>query len=197
MGELLTYIDSFITTILDSLGIYGPLLGCFLILVESVLPILPLSVFITLNFYAFGHLLGFLISYILTLLGCNLAFYLCRRVLKGRFEYLVKRFDRNRALKMVKNFSNIKLSHLVTILAFPFTPAFLVNIFSGVSNMSYQKFLVATMLAKPFMVYFWGYLGVTLLDSLTHPEYFIKVILLVFIAYVLSSIVNKKFDLEQ
>lgn len=197
MGELLTYIDSFITTILDSLGIYGPLLGCFLILVESVLPILPLSVFITLNFYAFGHLLGFLISYILTLLGCNLAFYLCRRVLKGRFEYLVKRFDRNRALKMVKNFSNIKLSHLVTILAFPFTPAFLVNIFSGVSNMSYQKFLVATMLAKPFMVYFWGYLGVTLLDSLTHPEYFIKVILLVLIAYVLSSIVNKKFDLEQ
>lgn len=63
--------------------------------------------------------------------------------------------------------------------------------------MSYQKFLVATMLAKPFMVYFWGYLGVTLLDSLTHPEYFIKVILLVLIAYVLSSIVNKKFDLEQ
>ena len=196
MQNILLQIDSFISFVLDSLGIYGPILGCFLILIESILPMLPLSVFITLNFYAFGHVWGFIISNLLTVMGCNMAFYLCRRVLKGRFEYLVKRFEKNRALKLVKRFSNIKLSHLVTIMAFPFTPAFLINIFGGVSEMDHKKFLVATLMAKPFMVYFWGFLGVTLLESLTHPEYFIRVIVMVVIAYISSTIVNKKFDLD-
>lgn len=196
MGEILLHLDSLITTLLDSLGAYGPILGCLLILIESILPMLPLSIFITLNFYTFGQMIGFLISYALTVAGCNLAFYLCRRVLKGRFEHLIKRFDKNRALKLVKNFSKIQLSQLVVILAFPFTPAFLVNIFSGVSDMNHKKFLVATILAKPFMVYFWGYVGVTLLDSLTHPMYFLKVLILILVAYVLSKLVNTKFDLD-
>lgn len=196
MEEILLHIDDFITNILSSLGLYGPIFGCFLILIESILPVLPLSVFITLNFYSFGHLLGFLISYVLTLMGCSLAFFLSRKILRGRFEYLIKKFDENKALMLVNKFKEIKFQHLVTVLAFPFTPAFLVNIFSGVSDMEYKKFLLATIISKPFMVYFWGYLGVTLLESLTHPVYLIKVALMVLIAYILSTIVTKKFDLD-
>ena len=196
MEELFLNIDSFINDILLSLGVYGPLLGCLLILVESILPVLPLSVFITLNFMSFGHLFGFLISYILTVIGCNLAFYLSKRSMMGRFEFLLKKFDKNRALKTVKNFSNIKMKNLVLLLAFPFTPAFMINIFSGVSNMSHKKFLIATLIAKPFMVYFWGYLGVTLIDSLTHPEYLIRVILMLVIAYGASTLINKKFNID-
>lgn len=196
MEELLANIDVFITTLLNSLGAYGPLLGCVLILVESILPILPLSVFITLNFYSFGYVVGFLISYILTLAGCNLAFYLCKRVLTKRFEYLTNRFDKVRILKLIEKLEHVKFKHLVVILAFPFTPAFLINIASGISGMSQRKFFAATALSKPFMVYFWGYLGVTLLDSLTHPEYLIRVVLILIVAYVLSIIINKKFDLD-
>ena len=63
MEEILLHIDEFINTILASLGAYGPILGCLLILVESVVPILPLSVFITLNFISFGHIVG--LSYLI------------------------------------------------------------------------------------------------------------------------------------
>ncbi len=196
MQEFLNSIDIFITNVLSSLGVYGPLLGCVLIIIESMLPVLPLSVFITLNFYAFGNLVGFLISYVLTLVGCNLAFILCKKVLSKRFDHLVKKFDRNKALKLVDDFSSIKFKHLVLLLAFPFTPAFLINIFSGVSNMSHKKFLAATVIAKPFMVYFWGYVGVTLIDSLTHPAYFIKVAVMLLVAYVVSMVINKKFGLD-
>ena len=196
MEEILANIDTFINDLLLSLGVYGPLLGCFLILIESILPILPLSVFITLNFMSFGHVVGFIISYILTVIGCNIAFYLCKRSMRGRFEFLLKKFDKNKALRIVDKFSDIKMKNLVVLLAFPFTPAFLVNIFSGVSNMSHKKFLTATIIAKPFMVYFWGYLGVTLIDSLTHPEYLLRVVILVVVAYIASSIVNKKFEIE-
>lgn len=196
MREFLASIDLLVTSLLESLGIYGPLLGCVLILFESILPILPLSAFITLNFYAFGHFWGFIISYCLTVMGCNLAFYLSRRVLKGRFELLVKRFDKNRLIRMSAKFSDISLSHLVVILAFPFTPAFLINILCGIGKMAHKKFLTAILIAKPFLVYFWGYLGVTLIESLTHPTYMIKVIVMLASAYILSSIINKHFELD-
>ncbi len=196
MEEILANLDTFINNLLLSLGVYGPILGCLLILVESILPILPLSVFITLNFMSFGHLVGFILSYVLTVIGCNLAFYLCRRSMSGRFEFLTKKFDKNKTLKIVQKFKDIEMSNLVALLAFPFTPAFLINIFSGVSGMSHKKFLVATIIAKPFMVYFWGYLGVTLIDSLTHPKYLIRVVILVIVAYVASKIVSKKFEID-
>ena len=196
MQEILQNIDVLINNLLTSLGMYGPVLGCILILVESIIPVLPISVFITLNFYAFGTLLGFFMSYILTVIGCNLAFYISRKLLRNRIEYLEKRHDKNKIIKLIKKFSNIKLKHLAILMAFPFTPAFAINIAAGISSMKHEKFLIASLIAKPFMVYFWGYIGVTLLQSFAHPEYFIKIIILVALAYALSVIVNKKFDID-
>lgn len=196
MNEILNNLDSIISSFLTGLGLYGPILGCILILIESMIPVLPLSVFITLNFYAFGNIYGFFLSYILTVIGCNLAFYLSRRVLKGRTSYLIKKYDNNKILKLIDNFSTIKFKNLVLLMAFPFTPAFLINILSGSSKMEHNKFLYASIVGKPFMVYFWGYIGVTLIQSLTHPKYLIEIVIIMAAAYVVSIILNKKFDLD-
>ena len=69
-------IDTFLDTMLQSLGIWGPIVGCFLINIESMVPILPLFVFITLNFLAFGNILGFVISWFFTCVGCSISFFL-------------------------------------------------------------------------------------------------------------------------
>ena len=196
MSEILQNIDTIINSLLTSLGMFGPILGCLLILIESILPVLPLSVFITLNFYTFGTALGFGMSYILTVIGCNIAFIISRKLFRNRIDYLEKKYDKNKILKLIKRFSNIKLKHLAILMAFPFTPAFVINIAAGISEMKHNKFLVATLISKPFMVYFWGYIGVTLLQSFTHPEYFIRIAVMIIIAYVLSTVVNKKFDLD-
>jgi len=196
MKEILANIDKYLTALLTSLGVFGPILGSILILLESIIPVLPLSVFITLNFYAFGNIFGFFISYILTVIGCNMAFYLSRKVLSNRMEYLTKKYDKNKLLKLIEQFSNIKFKHLVLLFAFPFTPAFLINILSGVSKMEHNKFLIASIIGKPFMVFFWGYIGVTLIQSLTHPTYLIEVLLIMLAAYVISVIINKKFGLD-
>ena len=71
-------IDTFIDTMLQGLGVWGPIVGCFFILIESMIPILPLFVFITLNFLAFGNIFGFLISWIFTCIGCFISFLLFR-----------------------------------------------------------------------------------------------------------------------
>ena len=60
--EILSDIDNIINNIMNNTGAFAPILACLLILVESMLPILPLAVFITINFYYMGTVTGFLIS---------------------------------------------------------------------------------------------------------------------------------------
>lgn len=196
MQEFMANLDTIINSLLTSLGIYGPILGSVLILVESVLPVLPLSVFITLNFYAFGNIFGFLISYILTVIGCNMAFFISRKLLIKWMDKIYKKYGKKKIVNLIKRFSSIKFNHLVLLMAFPFTPAFLINILSGISSMNHKKFLISSIIGKPFMVYFWGYIGVTLLQSLTHPEYLVKIVVMLIVAYILSMFINKKFELD-
>lgn len=194
--EILNNIDGIITNILNALGIFGPILGCLLIIVESILPILPLSVFITLNFYSFGNILGFIISYVFTILGCLIAYYLVEKGIKRHFDKFMDSKERKRLKKFITSFNKIKLEHLVILIAVPFTPAFLVNIAAALSNVSKKKFFIALLIGKLFMVYFWGYVGVTLLDSLKNPMYLLRVLILVLVAYLIGKLINRKTGVD-
>lgn len=187
-------IDTFIDTTLQSLGAWGPIVGCFFITIESMLPILPLFVFITLNFLAFGSVLGFIISWLFTCIGCSLSFFLFRNKVH---TFLYKRLKSKGVIskRAMDKISNLKFEQLTTIIAIPFTPAFLVNIACGLSDMSYKKYLGALMLGKTFLVYFWGFVGVGLVESITNPTYLIKVVVMLVIAYVFSKIINKKLNI--
>ena len=190
IGSIEVALDAF----LNSLGIAGPLFGCFLILVESMVPVLPLCVFITLNFYVFGTFMGFLISYVLTVIGCVIAFSLSRKFL-NKF-ILNKRFGKKESKEMIKTFSNISVSNLATMMAFPFTPAFLINIFSGLSKMEFKNFLISCLIGKAFMVYFWGFIGTSFIVSFKSPICIVKITCLLIITFLVSKIVTKKFNLE-
>ena len=194
MGAILSNIDTWINQFLLNIGIYGPILGCFLILIESVVPILPLFVFITINFLVFGPVVGFLVSWIFTILGCLLSFFLFRYKLKHWFDKKVK--NGKRLKKVMQIIDKIKVEQLTSIMAVPFTPAFLVNIAAGLSKMPIKKFLVALLIGKIFLVLFWGFVGTSLIQSLTHPMALFKVVLLVFLAYVSSKVICKKFRIE-
>ncbi len=183
-----------IMTLINYMGIYGPLLGCILICVESIIPVLPLSVFITINFISFGSLWGFLISWLFTILGCSLSFFLFRHYLRDWFVKKTK--DTNKVRKLIRIVEKAKFQNIVLFLAIPFTPAFLVNIAASLSNISYKKFFYVILISKVFLVYFWGYVGTTLLESFIHPEALVKVILISIIAYVLSLLINKKLKLD-
>lgn len=189
-------IDAFIDTMLQGMGMWGPVVGCFLITIESMVPILPLFVFITLNFLAFGNILGFIISWIFTCIGCSISFFLFRKKVQTWWYKILK----SRGLLSIKTMSKItslKFEQLTTIIAIPFTPAFLVNIACGLSKMSYKKFVLALMIGKSFLVYFWGFVGVSLIESLKHPTYLIKVVIMLAIAYIFSMIINKKLNIKE
>lgn len=194
MMEFIQNIDKIINSFLVNIGVFGPILGCFCILIESILPILPLFVFITINFLVFGSIVGFLVSWIFTVLGCLLSFFLFRKKIKHWFDCKIK--NSNKCKKLIGIVNKVKLEQLTSIIAVPFTPAFMVNIAAGLSKMSVKKFIIAILIGKIFLVLFWGFVGTSLVQSLTHPLALIKVILLVVIAYIASKIISKKFQIE-
>ena len=82
------------------------------------------------------------------------------------------------------------------LISIPFTPAFLVNIISGVSKMNIKKFLPALALGKITLVIFWGYVGTTLIESLKDPIQILKVIILLVFAFIFSKLINKYFNID-
>ena len=186
-------INDFINSMINYLGVAGPILGCVLIILESILPILPLCVFITLNCMSFGYIVGYIISWIFTCLGCLLSFKIFEKKFKNWFDKNIRVI--NGANKIMKVVEKCNVSELAMIVAVPFTPAFLVNIAAGLSKMNVKKFMAGICIGKLFMVYFWAFIGTNLIQSLTNPIIIVKVIFMLIIAYVMSKIVTKKFNL--
>lgn len=169
------------------------LIGFFLIVLESIIPILPLAVFIALNLIIFGNITGFILSWIATIIGCSLSFFIFR---KGLSKKIYKHIDNTRVAKVMNLINDMSFSKLVIVMAIPFTPAFAINISAGLSKMKYKKFLMAAIIAKLSTVYFWGFVGTTLFESMTDITVIIKLMIILLIAFLLSKIVINKFDVD-
>lgn len=192
--EVLEALNELINNLLNLLGSWGALLGCVFILFESIIPMLPLSLFITLNFMTFGSIIGFIISWIFTVLGCMMSYYLFKSAVS---EKRLSKFKENNTLKKVINvIENMNFTSLVTLIAIPFTPAFAVNIAAGICRVPKRKFLLALMLGKISLVYFWGFVGVGLIESLKKPSKLIGVVILIVIVYIISYILSKKLKIK-
>ena len=95
-------IDTFVTNSTNILISFGPIAGVFLIILESILPMLPLSVFITLNMVSFGSFFGFLISWLSTIVGCMLSFTLFRYLFRNKFYRFIKKKEKDKFSKIMK-----------------------------------------------------------------------------------------------
>lgn len=194
---MLDKLQIYLQIIVDYLLQVGLVGGFLLIVLESIIPALPLSVFIGLNIITFGKILGYVISYFGTIVGCMLSFITFRYILK---KYLYKIFKEKTRIKiedLMKKMTNIDFNTLVVIIAIPFTPAFLVNIAAGLSNIPIKKYIFALLIGKPFMIYFWGYIGANLLESLKNPIILVKIIVIVLLAYLISKVVEKIINVEK
>ena len=194
MQELFSMFYDFIMNLVNTLGVYGPILGSFLIMTESILPILPLFVFITMNALAFGKIWGFIISWICTVIGCLFSYFLTK---KFGAKFVEKKLKNESILKKFLHYvKNLKVSQLTVIMAIPFTPAFAYNIAAGLSKMKFNKFFVTILVSKIFLVYFWQEIGTGLIESLKNPTSLIAVGIMMIIAYIASLVINKLFKIN-
>ena len=194
MSELFNNLYDFIIGLINSLGVYGPLLAGLFIIIESIIPPLPLFVFVTIVFLAYGPIWGFLISWVCTCIGCMISYFLVKKVFR---KMLIKRAREDGAVMKSMNYiEHLSLSKITIILAIPFTPAFAMNIAAGLANMDKKKFFIAVVVSKIFIIYFCGIVGTSLVESLHNPKSLIIVILMVVLAYVLSIAIKKVFKID-
>ena len=189
-------VDTFVQTSISILSGYGPIAGVLLIILESIIPALPLSVFITLNIASYGNVVGFLISWLSTIVGCMLSFLVFRHFFQEKLYKFTKKRNLEKINATMKSISEIDFSNLVIFIAIPFSPAFLINIAAGLSKIKTEKFFMALIVGKMIMVYFWGYIGASLLESLTDITVLFKIGFLLVFAYVLSKIVEKRLKVK-
>lgn len=178
----------------QSFGILG---GFLLILLESIIPILPLGFFIGINVFAYGKVLGFVISYVATICGCMISFTLFRKIKNHEKLKHINNKNKEKAEKLSEKLSKINFSNLVLILSIPFTPAFLINIAAGLTDIKYKKYLSALLISKIFIAIFWGYIGASLIESITDFKILIKIGIMLIVAYIISKIVKKVFKVEE
>ena len=194
MGEVFSNFYNFIMNTIDAMGVYGPLLGSLFIVLESIIPPLPLFVFITINFLAFGYVMGFIISWVCTIIGCVISYFLVKKLLRNFVVKKIKNVDLlNRCMHYIENMS---LTKITVILAIPFTPAFMMNIAAGLVNMNFKKFFIAILVSKIFLVYFWGFVGTSLVESFQNPSSLITVVIMMLLAYGMSLIIKKVFKVN-
>lgn len=193
MQQYIGQFVDFITNFVEGNNIFlSVFFGVFAIILESIIPALPLALFIAINIIAFGNILGFIISWLSTVAGCTISFFICRKF-RGFAENKFK--NHKKTLDFINRVDEIKFSNLMLILAMPFTPAFSVNIAAGLSKMKYKKYLLALLISKTFIVYFWGYVGSTFLQNITNVDMLIHLAVIIAFLFVISKMITKKFNL--
>jgi len=192
MIESLNQFDQILNDFLLSLGILAPILSSVLIILEGTLAFLPLFVFITINIITLGSVLGIFSSWVLTTLGSLICFLIFRN---GIAKWFYKK-SKKKGRKFSKVLSKLSFVRIVLLISIPFIPSFFVNMGAGFSKIPVKKYFYALIIGKMFVVLFWGYVGKNLLECLTNPVALVKIIVMIFVAYLVATIVNKKFDLD-
>lgn len=191
--ELVLNLTQFIT---DYLVKCGPILGSLIIILESFIPPLPLGVFVALNCNAFGLIVGIILSWLSTIIGCILSYILFNNLSNKVLLKLFNKKQNERIARGSERFNSISFSTLVLILALPFTPAFLINIIAGVSNLSKKKFVAALLIGKVSTIGFWGIIGKSFIESIRDVKALSFIFFALLISYIISKIVSKKANIE-
>ena len=193
--EIFNNLNNSLNTFLLNAGVLAPILSSVLIVLEGMFAFLPVFVFITVNLLTMGNILGSIVSYICTIIGNFLTFFLCRIGLNPLFQKYIG--NKRKLIKMMNLINKMSFSKLVLIISIPLTPSFFVNLAAGLSKIPKKKYLYALMLGKICIILFWGVLGTSLIDCLTNPIMFIKVVGMILVCNLIGKVINKKFDLDK
>jgi uncharacterized membrane protein YdjX (TVP38/TMEM64 family) len=62
--------------------------------------------------------------------------------------------------------------------------------------MTFKKYLVSVLIGKLSIIYFWGYIGTSLIESIKDPTILLEVVVLMGIAYIISRLIQKYLNMN-
>lgn len=173
----------------------GPVGGFFLVFLESFIPPLPLAVFVGLNMKSFGLVWGFIISYAGAMAGGFFTYLICYYLGDTKFvKNIVHR--KGKVSYYAERLKKIKPGIFALLVGTPFLPSVVFNSASGLVRMSKKRYLIGAAIGKFILIIFWGYVGTSLIDSLTNINVLISLIIVFISAYYVSKLISKKLNVE-
>lgn len=178
-----------INELFDRFSELGILVGLFLVILESFIPILPFFALVILNTNAYGFFIGFLINYGGTVFGSYAVFLLIRYLFRrGASRYI----DKHKKLSLMRKFIDLRgFSFLFILLSLPFTPSSVVNIIAALSNLRRDVYLYILLASKFIMVLSISVIGYDLVGFLKSPLRIILSLVFLFVLYLLSKIYQR------
>jgi uncharacterized membrane protein YdjX (TVP38/TMEM64 family) len=170
----------------------GPLLGILLPMLEAFLPFLPLIVFVLANAAAYGFLLGFLLSWAGTCIGSFAVFLFVRWMANKRLKnYLQKRKKLQSMLAWIDRHG---FGPVFFVLSIPFTPSSLINVVSGLSNISPKSFFLAVILGKMVMISIVTFIGTDWQNIVADPMRIIPIVVGITLFWIVGKVIEKKIN---
>lgn len=159
-------------TYLGQMGLYAPLIFMLLQLVQVIYPIIPGGMTSVIGYIAFGPVLGFVYNFTGIFIGSLIAFALARRY----GETFAKAFVSEETYNKYMTYLNRKEGHTYAILlglafALPGFPDDFLCMVSGLSQMTWKRFVLIFLLTKPVTLYLYtliAYKGLDYLLQLWH-----------------------------
>ena len=193
--EMFSNFEIWLNDFLMNAGVLAPIFSCILVFLEGILAFLPLFIFVTVNVLTMGNIMGIIMSWIFSTLGGFTTFFFIRKVFNKPFREKISK--KSKVEKFMKIVDNLKYSQLVLLTSIPFSPSFFINLGAGLSNVNAKKYFCALVIGKFVEMIFLAYIGVGLVECLTNPIALIKVIFVTLVGYLISVVVNKKFDMDE
>ncbi|RFU62144.1 TVP38/TMEM64 family protein [Peribacillus glennii] len=160
---------------------FGPIPGLLLPLLEAFLPFLPLVVFVLANASAFGLWLGFLFSWLGSVTGAMLVFFIFRKYGQKRLlRFLLKNRQVQRLMNWVDRHG---FGPLFLLLCFPFTPSAVINVVAGLSKISPFQYALAVLAGKMVMIFTISFVGYDIVSLIHKPARTVIVLLIIVILW--------------
>ncbi|OXM85888.1 TVP38/TMEM64 family protein [Paenibacillus rigui] len=171
-----------LSDILDSWGIMGHLAGALLAYVQTLVPFVPFVVVAGANVLLFGLWLGFLVNYVMSVLGAITAFWFARTYGRTWVEKKLGKYPQlakfNERLKR-NGFLYIAIARVIPVL-----PSFAINLGAAVTKVKGRDFFLGTVVGKLPMIFLESLIGHDLL-YFHHNKGRLLLLLLVFIILML------------
>ena len=162
----------------------GPIAPIFLVVLESLLPFMPLMLIIALNTGIYGVFYGYLYSFIGSVVGSLIVFFFFRFFKNKKF---IAYFVQGKRVSKILHWVLMQHPVFVTsIIASPLTPSSFINISFGLSGYSKRLYTMSLIVGKAILMTYLVWLGNSI-NSIQDQPHLILVSLAIFaLVYYLS-----------
>ncbi|HEL9644492.1 TPA: TVP38/TMEM64 family protein [Streptococcus suis] len=149
-----------LTDLIKSLGAFGSLTFLLIQIVQVVFPIIPGGVTTVVGFLVFNFWWGFFLNYIGISIGSIILFWLSRRYGKKFCLLFMSEETFYKYESKIDNKRGYEIFFIICMLS-PISPADIIVMITGLTSMSYRKFITITLLCRPLSIvaysFFWIY----------------------------------------